>query len=71
MEAMLGISLDSCLYLKLAKMLYLSYYLSCFVFTKLDTRAKEVLSGSKGSGERGGRHRGEMVQTIYMHMNKQ
>jgi hypothetical protein len=34
MEAMLGISLYSYLYLKLAKMLCLSYYLFCFLFNK-------------------------------------
>jgi hypothetical protein len=32
MEAMLGISLYSYLYLKLAKMLCLSYYFLCFLF---------------------------------------
>jgi hypothetical protein len=35
MEAMLGISLYSYLYLKLAKMLYLSYYLLCVLFNKI------------------------------------
>jgi hypothetical protein len=35
MEAMLGIILYSCLYLKLAKMLCLSYYLLCFLFNKI------------------------------------
>jgi hypothetical protein len=35
MKAMLGISLYSYLYLKLAKMLCLSYYLLCFLFTKI------------------------------------
>jgi hypothetical protein len=35
MEAMLGISLYSYLYLKLAKMLCLSYYLLCFLFNKI------------------------------------
>jgi hypothetical protein len=34
MEAMLGISLYSYLYLKLAKMPHLSYYLLCFLFNK-------------------------------------
>jgi hypothetical protein len=34
-EAMLGISLYSYLYLKLAKMLCLSYYLLCFFFNKI------------------------------------
>jgi hypothetical protein len=35
MEAMLGISLYSYLYLQLAKMLCLSYYLLCFLFNKI------------------------------------
>jgi hypothetical protein len=35
MEAMLGISLYSYLYLKLAKTLCLSYYLLCFLFNKI------------------------------------
>jgi hypothetical protein len=34
-EAMLGISLISYLYLKLAKMLCVSYYLLCFLFNKI------------------------------------
>jgi hypothetical protein len=44
MEAMLGISLDSYLYLKLAKTLYLSYYLLCFLFNKI--REQEGGTGS-------------------------
>jgi hypothetical protein len=35
MEAMKGISLYSYLYLKLANMLCLSYYLLCFLFNKI------------------------------------
>jgi hypothetical protein len=35
MEAKLGISLYSYLYLRLAKMLCLSYYLLCFLFNKI------------------------------------
>jgi hypothetical protein len=35
MEAMLGISLYSFLYLKLAKMVCLSYYLLCLLFKKI------------------------------------
>jgi hypothetical protein len=34
-EAMLGISLYHYLYLKLAKMLCLSYYFLCFLFNKI------------------------------------
>jgi hypothetical protein len=47
---MLGISLYSYLYLKLAKMLCLSYY--CLLFyssTKLERRAEQILPGSEGS----------------------
>jgi hypothetical protein len=42
MEAKLGISLYNYLYLKLAKMLCLSYYHLCFLFNK---------SGEEGVGE--------------------
>jgi hypothetical protein len=35
MEAMLGISMYSYLYLKLAKMLCISYYHLCFLFNKI------------------------------------
>jgi hypothetical protein len=52
MEAMLGISLYSYLYLKLAKMLCLSYYHLCFLFNKIGEF--QVLSGSEGAGERDG-----------------
>jgi hypothetical protein len=45
MEAMLGISLYSYLYLKLAEMLCL--IISMFS-TKLEKKAKQVLPGSKG-----------------------
>jgi hypothetical protein len=44
MEAMLGISLHSHLYPKLAKTLYLSYYLLCFLFNKI--KEKEGRTGS-------------------------
>jgi hypothetical protein len=65
MEAMLGISLYSYLYLKLAKMLCLSYYLLYFLFNKIGEEAEQVLPGSRGGGreEEGG-------QTMYTHMNK-
>jgi hypothetical protein len=48
MEAMLGISLCSYTYLKLAKMLCLSYYCSYLLFNKLEKRAEQVLPGSEG-----------------------
>jgi hypothetical protein len=50
MEAMLGISLYSYPYLKLAKMLYLSYYCLCLLFNKIGEEAEQVLPGSKGCG---------------------
>jgi hypothetical protein len=50
MEAMLGISLYSYLYLNLAKML--SFLLSLvFSSTKLEKRAEQVLPRSEGGGE--------------------
>jgi hypothetical protein len=55
MEAMLGISLYNYLYLKLGKMLCLSYYLLCFLFNKI---GEEGRTGSawkrEGWGERDG-----------------
>jgi hypothetical protein len=53
MKAMLGISLHSYLYLKLAKMLCLTYYHFCFSSTKLEKRAEWVLPGSKDVRGRG------------------
>jgi hypothetical protein len=61
MEAMLGISLYSYLYLKLAKMLCLSYYLLCFVFNKIGEQ-EGILSGGGGMGE--------VAQILYMHVSK-
>jgi hypothetical protein len=46
-ETTLGISLYSSLYLKLAKMLCLSYYLLCFLFTE------QVLPGTRRVGKGG------------------
>jgi hypothetical protein len=63
MEVTLGISLCSCLYLKLAKILCLSCYLLRFLFNKI---AEEGWTGCKGGREEGG----EMAQTMYAHMNK-
>jgi hypothetical protein len=77
MKAMLGISLYSCLYLKLAKMLCLSYYLLHFLFNKI---GEEGRTGSawnqKGWGEVGrgrGQRQGartEIAQTVHTPMNK-
>jgi hypothetical protein len=47
MEAKLGISLYSYPYLKLAKMLCLSYYCLCLLINKI---VEESLPGSEGSG---------------------
>jgi hypothetical protein len=52
MEAMLGISLYSYLYLKLAKTLSLSYYHYVFSSTKLEKMVEQVLPGSEEGGER-------------------
>jgi hypothetical protein len=49
----LGISLYSYLYLKLAKMLYLFYYLLCFLFNKI--REQEGETSSAWKWEQGGR----------------
>jgi hypothetical protein len=61
MEAMLGISQYSYLYLKLAKMLYLPYYLLCFLFNKIGEEDrtgsawKQGGVGNEGWGDLGGR----------------
>jgi hypothetical protein len=60
MEAMLGISLYSYLYLKLEKMLYLSYYLLCFPFSKIGEQ-----EGGIGSARGWGR-----VGKQYVHVSK-
>jgi hypothetical protein len=74
MEAMLGISLCSYLYLKLAKMLCLSYSLLCFLFNKIGEEGRIGSAWKRGrwEGEGGiGRgQRGEMAQTMFAHMNK-
>jgi hypothetical protein len=62
MEARLGISLGSYFYLKLAKRLHLSYYLSCFLFNKIGEQ--EGRTGS--SWKQGGRWEGPM----YTHVSK-
>jgi hypothetical protein len=68
MEAMLGISLYSSLYLKLAKMLSLSYYRVCLFFNKTgeedrtDSAWKRRELGVKGGG------RGEKWPKQCMHI---
>jgi hypothetical protein len=63
MEAMLGISLNTHLYLKPAKTLCLSYYLLCFPFNK--TGEEE---GRTGSAQKPGREVG--WQIMYTHVSK-
>jgi hypothetical protein len=63
MEAMLGISVYSYLYLKLAKTLCLSYYRLCFFFSKI--REQE-----EGTGSAWKWGMGKMAQTMYTHVNK-
>jgi hypothetical protein len=51
MEATLGISLYSYLYLKVAKTLCLSYYILCFLFNKIREEGVEpVLPRSRSEG---------------------
>jgi hypothetical protein len=71
MEAMLRNSLYSYFYLKLTKMLCLSYYHLCLLF-KVDKRTEQVLPGSQeGRGGRKGQGMGgEMVQTMDARMIK-
>jgi hypothetical protein len=47
-EPMLGISLYSYLYLKLAKMLCLSYYLLCFLFNKIEEEGRTSSAWKQG-----------------------
>jgi hypothetical protein len=62
MEAMLGISLHSYLYLKISKTLCPYYYLLCFLFNKI--REQE---GGTGSAQRWGE---EAAQIVYTHVSK-
>jgi hypothetical protein len=63
MEAILGISLYSYPYLKLAKTLCLSYYHLCLLFNKIEARGVEGEGGGRGQGV-------EMAQMMHAHMNK-
>jgi hypothetical protein len=69
METKLGISLYSYLYLKLVKILCLSYYLLYFLFNKI--RDQE---GRTGSDRKGGSRRcweeGELNEKMYTHVSK-
>jgi hypothetical protein len=64
LEAMLGISLYNYFYLKLAKMLCISYYLLCFLFNKIGGQ-----EGRTGSAWKQGR-RGIVAQTMYTNVSK-
>jgi hypothetical protein len=64
-EAMLGISLYSYLYLKLAKMLCLSFYLLCFLFNKIREQEGRISSAWKWGGQ--GR---DVAQTMFTHVSK-
>jgi hypothetical protein len=64
MEAMLGISLYSYLYLILAKTLCFSYYLLCLLFNKI--REQEGRTGSAWK-LRGGE---KVAQIMYTHVSK-
>jgi hypothetical protein len=65
MEAMLGIFLCTHLYLKLAKMLCLSYYLLCFLFRKIGEQELGAGSawkrGRVGGGEWGEEEEGRRL----------
>jgi hypothetical protein len=54
LEAMLGISLYSYLYLKLAKMLCLSYYCICFLFNKIGEEGRTGSAWKRGWWRRRG-----------------
>jgi hypothetical protein len=55
MEAILGISLYSCLYLKLAKMICLFYYRLCFLFNKIGEEGETGSVQKQGWGSSEGR----------------
>jgi hypothetical protein len=69
METKLGISLYSYLYLKLAKMLCLSYYLLCFLFNKIREQEARTGSARKG-GSRRCSEEGEVNEKMYTHVSK-
>jgi hypothetical protein len=60
METMLGTSLYSCLYLKLAKTICLSYYHLCFLFNKIREEEDWTGSARRGGGDK----------TMYIHVSK-
>jgi hypothetical protein len=73
MQAMLGISLYSYPYLKLAKTLCLSYYYLCLLFNKIGKKGQNRFCLKVWGVWRRGKEwgmGGEMAQTMYAHMNK-
>jgi hypothetical protein len=64
-ESMPGISLYSYLYLKLAKMLYLSYYLLHFPFNKIGEEGRTGSAWKQGGWGRERGQGGEKAQTMY------
>jgi hypothetical protein len=75
MEAMLGISLYSYSYLKLAKTLCLCYYLSCFLSNKIgeEGRTGSAWKQERERGEReeaGSRQERGPKQCIHIRMNE-
>jgi hypothetical protein len=60
---MLGISLYSHLYLKLAKTICLSYYHLCFLFNKIREEDRTCSAQIREGG-------GKVAQTIYTHVSK-
>jgi hypothetical protein len=67
MEAILGISLYSCFYLKLAKLLCISYDLLCF---QQKRRRGQNLFRNGGGGIWGSWRSGEGASTMYTHVSK-
>jgi hypothetical protein len=68
MEVMVGISLCNYLFLKLAKMLCLSYYLLCFLFNKIREEVGGTSSAWKWEIE--SERMVEVAQTMYTHVSK-
>jgi hypothetical protein len=66
MKAMLGISLYSYLYLKLAKPLCLSYYRLCFFFNIIREEGRTGSARKQGEG----RMNREVAQTMYTYISK-
>jgi hypothetical protein len=70
MEATLGISPYGYLYLKLAKTLWLSYYLLCFLFNKIREQEGRTGSAWKCGVAAGVVGTKQWDQTVYTHVSK-